>query len=396
MTGACGAPSPDTGMVRGLLDTVDCNVRAISEAGYGALAHGEFGVALTVLLTLYIGFIGFQLMLGRSPLRIGELTVSALKIGALLTLATSWPTYQQLVFDVLFRGPEQLGATMIGAMRPAGPILSNGPFAGLQAAYDELQASAAYLTGHSIGLASPLQGGAAGAALALNASALLMLLTSLGAVIAAKITLGLLLGLGPLFVALLLFDSTRGVFEGWLRAAVVFALAPLVTTLGLVVELMLIEPDLARLADQRARGLVDLAPANSILLLVLICTVVSVALCAAAAIIAISLRLPWRHSAQAAKIAPAVVGAASITAAPNVRALPAIESRAAEVAAAAAAIERRERRWATSSAEPARRTELGQRRGRAMEAVAGAPAASPAARRVAQPRRSASNLRRDR
>jgi type IV secretion system protein VirB6 len=314
MAFACATPQADVGMVQGLVTSVDCNVRGLSETAYGALstANSPMTAILTLMLTLYIGFIGYRLLIGRTPLRVGDLTVSALKIGAILALATSWPTYQQVVFDTLFHGPEQLADAMMGAIQPSGQAGHGEALAGLQAAYDELQRSAAYFTQHSLSTASPLQGGNAGAALALNASALLMLLTSLGAILAAKIVLGLLLGLGPAFIALLLFASTRGLFEGWLRASIAFALAPLLAILGLVVQLTLIGPDLARLADLRSQGIVDLAPANAIFLLTLISTCVSLALAIAVGVIATGLRLPRLGPAplDAAAASPSIQSAA--------------------------------------------------------------------------------------
>ena len=77
-------------------------------------------------------------------MRVGDLTVTALKIGLVLALATSWPTYQQVVFDTLFRGPEQIAASMMGAMQPPNSQLRGNPFDGLQIAYDQLQAAAAF------------------------------------------------------------------------------------------------------------------------------------------------------------------------------------------------------------------------------------------------------------
>jgi type IV secretion system protein VirB6 len=396
MASFCSAAQPDLGMVKGLLDSVDCNVRGLSETGYGALAQANSPMAtiLTLLLTLYIGFIGYRLLIGRTPLRVGDLTVSALKIGAVMALATSWPTYQQLVFDSLFHGPEQLAATMMDAVGSSASPLHGDPFAGLQAAYDELQRSAAYFSQHSLGTASPLQGGAAWAALALNASALLMLLTSLGVVLASKIVLGLLLGLGPLFIALLLFDATRGVFEGWLRAAIAFALAPLMAILGLVVQLTLIAPDLARLAELRGQGVVDLAPANAIFLLTLISTGVSVALAIAVGMIATSLRLP---RPAAAAVVSAGQGRAVITPTPALPGPEALQAqpRALAIASAATAMDRRENRTAEPDGAAPRRLSFG---GPRADTPASAVAVMPLGqtyRRAAQPRLSASNLRRD-
>ncbi len=399
MAGACPLPQPDEGMVRGLLTSVDCNVRTMSEAGYGALAQTNSPMAalLTGLLTLYIGFIGYRLLIGRTPLRVGDLTMSALKIGAVLALATSWPTYQQLVFDTLFRGPEQLASGMLDAVQPSGSLLRGDPFVGLQTAYDELQASAAYFSQHAVGTSSPLQGGSAGASLALNASAMLMLLTSLGAVLAAKIALGLLLGLGPLFIAMLLFDATRGVFEGWMRASLAFALAPLMAILGLVVELTLIEPDLIRLAEMRGQGSIDLAPANSVFLLILIATGVSLALAVAVGVIATSLRLP-RFSDRRLR-----EGSANTILESNVISISAraaqqslIEPRAATIAAAAAAMERREIRADRPDADAGRRMSIGTARAADGARLAAFAPLGQTYRRGAQPRQAASNLRRDR
>jgi type IV secretion system protein VirB6 len=397
MAFACAVPPPDQGMVQNLLASVDCNVRGLSEAGYGALAAGNspMSAILTLMLTLYIAFVGYRMLVGRTPLRVGDLTVGALKIGAVLALATSWPTYQQLVFDSLFHGPEQLAATMMDAVGSSASPLHGDPFAGLQAAYDELQRSAAYFSQHSLGTASPLQGGAAWAALALNASALLMLLTSLGVVLAAKIVLGLLLGLGPAFVALLLFDATRGVFEGWLRAAIAFALAPLMATLGLVVQLTLIEPDLARLIELRGQGLVDVAPANAIFLLTLIATGVSLALAVAVGVIAFSLRLPTAGAARDLRLAAPGPATASSISEIRIASLPQPEARALAIAAAAGAMERRELQVARPDDEAPRRLRIGPER-----AEVGAPALAFAPigqtyRRAGQSRQAASSRRRD-
>lgn len=399
MVFSCAAPQPDYGLVQGLLSSVDCDVRSMSEAGYGALsqANSPMAAILTAMLTLYIAFIGYSLLIGRTPLRVGDLTVSAFKVGAVLALATSWPTYQHVVFDTLFSGPEQLATNMLDAIQPSGSLLHGDPFDGLQVAYDQLQASANDFTKHSLSTASPLQGGNAGAALALTVSATLILLTSLGAVLASKIVLGLLLGLGPLFVAMLLFDATRGVFEGWLRAAIAFALAPLMAVLGLVVELTMIAPDLVRLVDLRSQGLVDLAPANAIFLLVLISTGVSFALAVAVGFIALSLRLPRAQGSNRGTIGGQVSTTSTFVTAEG-RAPGALqaEPRAAAVVAAATAMDRRESRVISSVSDSGRRINLGLGRD---AAPVGAPAFAPIGqsyRRAAQPRRAASNQRRDR
>ena len=401
MAGFCPAAAPDIGLVQGLLGSVDCNVRVMAEAGYGALAQpgSPFAPALTAMLTLYIAVLGFGMLIGRTPLRVGDLTITALKIGAVLALATNWPTYQRVVFETLFLGPEQLATSMLDAIQPPGSALRGNPFDGLQLAYDELQRSATYYTQRSLSLASPLQGGNAGAAFGLTLAGTLMLLMSLGTVLAAKIVLGLLLALGPIFIALLMFDATRGVFEGWLRAAVAFALTPLLATLSLIVQLVLIEPHLVRLAEMRAQGVVDVGPANAILLLTLISTGVGLSLAIATAMVATGFRLPWRAVAASETSRASVAGVATIGGAGEAAGTSQSSAppRAAAVAAAVAAMDRRESRLELVAADGPRRTSVG--RGRDEPAGAEAQRAPPLGqtyRRAAQPRRAASNVRRDR
>ncbi|WP_309646686.1 type IV secretion system protein [Phenylobacterium sp.] len=400
MAGFCPVPDTDAGLVQGLLTSVDCNVLGMVETGYATLARPDSPVAaaLTILLTLYVAVLGFRLMIGRSPLRIGDLTLTFLKIGVVLALATNWPTYQQLVFDTLFRGPEQLASGMMEAIQPAGSIFRRNPFDALQIAYDEMQRSAAFFAQRVVGQVSPLQGGTGFGALALNVSALTLLMTSLGAVLTAKIVLGMLLALGPVFVAFLLFDATRGLFEGWLRASVAFAIAPLLGILGLVGQLTLIEPHLIRLADQRGQGVVDLAPAIAIFMLCLVFAAVALAGALAVGVIATGFKLPWRDPAVAPdpgrRDASPATASALIAGAPDRRSGFEPPSRAATVVAAAAALDRRDSRALEDVAGPRRAVNASRLGETASETRLVSPI-SQTYRRSAQPRRAASSLRRD-
>lgn len=397
MPGFCPTPAAELGFVKGLLGSVDCNVHEVSAAAYGALAQSNSPMAaiLTALLTLYIAVIGFQLLIGRAPLRIGDLTLSAVKIGAVIALATQWPTYQQLVFDTLFRGPEQLVASMLPALQPQGAVAGD-PFGDLQLAYDQMQAAATYFSRHSLSVVSPFQGGAGLAALQLNAAGFLMLMDTLGAVLTAKIVLGLLLGLGPLFLGLLLFEATRGVFEGWLRATIGFALVPLVAVFGLVLQLSLVAPHLEVLRQTQAQNLVDFGPATAILLLTLVATMVSCALAIAVGVIAGGFRLrSFRAARVESAMAPTYAAPVGQTPLLTSRApyAEASQPRVVTIAAAAAAMERREISEVGGAPAP-RRLSVASRR-EDTGAGSGPPSFGRSYRRTAQPRSTSSSLRRD-
>jgi type IV secretion system protein VirB6 len=62
--------------------------------------------------------------------------------------------------------------------------------------------------------------------------ALLLMLGTVGVLVTARIALAVLLAIGPLFVVMVLFNGTRGLFAGWLRGVVLTAVAPLFAVVG--------------------------------------------------------------------------------------------------------------------------------------------------------------------
>src|SRR3954454_18793543 len=115
---ACPLLPPDTGFVRSMLTFVDCQAQGLGAEGYLALlAPGStLSFVLTGFLTLFVALFGYRLLLGHAP-DLREGVMALVKLGFVLALATSWPAYRTLVYDVALRGPAELTA-QIGV--PAG------------------------------------------------------------------------------------------------------------------------------------------------------------------------------------------------------------------------------------------------------------------------------------
>ena len=336
MAGSCPAPAPEDPLVQSLIGTVDCNVQGLVHTGYTAIFQpgGAIAGLLTMLLTLYVAIMGYRLLLGQSQLRVSDFALNAVKLGVVIALATQWDTYQTVVYDLLFRGPQQLAGAIASAVHPDSTLLHGDVFDGLQTAFDELSGFGAGYASHAPASASPLLGGAGFGALLLTSSASVLLLSTLGVLLVAKIVLGLLLAVGPLFIALLLFESTRGVFEGWLRASLAFAFAPLATTVLLGIALTMLEPSLIQMDELQKQQIYTLAPAYSVMMLILVFAGVSAGALIAGGMIALGFRLPGALQPGSAPTA------ATSTVRPENVVLS--QSRAARVAAAATALDRRD------------------------------------------------------
>lgn len=151
-----------------------------------------------------------------------KILVLAVILGSALNL---W-LYNSLLVDTFFNAPTQLGAVIVGAYDPVS-IIDQILFAGGDAANLLLQKGglldgnfAYYLAGIGVYLIVGLT--------AIYAIFLLSL---------ARIALSVLLALGPLFIGLLFFESSKRFFEAWLAQLANYALISILTVL--VAALML-------------------------------------------------------------------------------------------------------------------------------------------------------------
>lgn len=263
MIGNCAIPLSSASLARDALASVDCLISEQVERGYAGLLApgGSFDTALTIGLTIYVAIIGYRLVLGQAGLTLGELVPHFIKIGLILAVTTNWPAYETLVFNLLFHGPEQLADALTSHAAGAGAT-HGGVLDAVQILFNRLtdyagtvwsqHVVAATTTTTAATVAPPpvaalpppapaavsptaasalpfALGAAQFAAALLWLSATLMMAASAGVLLVVRIILALLLLLGPVFVALALFEPTRGLFEGWLRTTVKFALVPLFT-----------------------------------------------------------------------------------------------------------------------------------------------------------------------
>ena len=269
--GPCPAVPPSAGFIGSVTGFIDCQSQLLGSGAWNALAApgSTLAVVLTGFLTIAIALIGYNLLLGQS-LTVRSGTLAAVKIGAIFALATSWPAYRTLVYDLVTDGPSQL-VSEIGPQ--AGVIGSDGTLTQRLDLADQALAQLAIF-----GPGSPPPNSAADIppppfggfdAFALGGSRILFELTAVAALALVRIVTGLMLALGPFFIAFLMFDNTRSLFEGWVRVLAGTALAAIGVSVALGLELALVEPWLADLLARRMAG--EALPAVSTELFVIAC-----------------------------------------------------------------------------------------------------------------------------
>ncbi len=235
-----GAAGPES--IADALQKVDCLSAEATNASFGRLfaPGGALTTALTILLTLYVGLFAFNLLTGRSSLRMSALTPRMMTIGLIITFVTSWMAYQSVVWNLAVGAPDQIAGTLLGT-RGSATLVFAQKLDTLFTAVTNAAESIAGTPAASEKLASPAN--------MLWISSLILLLGTVGVLVVCKIALAALLILGPVFIVLALFEGTRGLFEGWLKSVAMFALVPLLTVVMGSGALMAIFPMVDGLAS---------------------------------------------------------------------------------------------------------------------------------------------------
>ncbi len=281
------------------LQKVDCLANDATAMSFGRLfgAHGSFTTALTIILTLYVALLAFNLLTGRSALRVSVLTPRMMTLGLVLTFATSWIAYQSVVWNLATGAPDEIASVLVGTKGSATLLFAqqlDGLFAAITDAVSNINPSVAAGTP---GFASPAN--------ILSIAGLILLLGTVGVLVVCRLALAALLILGPIFIVLALFDGTRGLFEGWLKSVAMFALVPLLTVVMGSGALAAIGPMIAGLAD--TGGEIPLRTAVSILF----ASIIYLSLMLLIFKVAGTLTRSWRLG-RASALIPAFAGGSSI------------------------------------------------------------------------------------
>jgi type IV secretion system protein VirB6 len=213
--------------------------------------------AIVTLATVYVMVWGYLHLTGR----IDEPFVTGLKrlltLAAVLGGAVHLWLYNSLIVDTFYQAPARLAAAVVGAPDPVAVV---------DAIWNRGGAVADYLFNNG-GFFKDIGYYVAGATV--WALVGLLCVYTMFLIALSSIALAVLLALGPLFMALLLFEATRRYFEAWLAQLANYALITILTVLVATLLLQVVES----YADQtaaRGTAIVTVDALNMVLIAVLV------------------------------------------------------------------------------------------------------------------------------
>jgi type IV secretion system protein VirB6 len=213
--------------------------------------------AIVTLATVYVMVWGYLHLTGR----IDEPFVTGLKrlltLAAVLGGAVHLWLYNSLIVDTFYQAPARLAAAVVGAPDPVAVV---------DAIWNRGGAVAGYLFNNG-GFFKDMGCYIAGATVWVLVG--LLCVYTMFLIALSSIALAVLLALGPLFMALLLFEATRRYFEAWLAQLANYALITILTVLVAALLLQIVES----YADQtaaRGTAIVTVDALNMVLVAVLV------------------------------------------------------------------------------------------------------------------------------
>ncbi|WP_375645890.1 type IV secretion system protein [Bartonella sp. TT29SHDZB] len=212
----------------------DMLIKPIVKIMHNSVEHlsSALGTPLKLSCTIYIIFMGYNIISGRSSMPLWEFIVTAFKLGIIVSLATNAALYNEWVGDLFFNSlPNAIAHATQGTIHSDKNI------------WDDLINKAVSHILNSTKSASWL---ALGAYLVswIYASlcytiAIIFCLIGFIVTLFAKLGLFLVISVGPLFISLYMFSSTRRFTEAWLGQVANFIILQVLVILlgGMYVEL---------------------------------------------------------------------------------------------------------------------------------------------------------------
>ena len=213
---------------------------------------GAVATPFRILVTLYIVLWGLAMWRGLIQEPMADAVARMLRIVLIGAIALGAGVYGPIIATAIYNTPAELAAVVAG-----------GPVTPVSVMDDAIAKGDAIARGY-MALVSVTEIGSSMAAIASAfvawAFTALIVLYGTALVLLSKVALAILLGLGPLFIALLLFDTTKRFFESWLGQALNYLFVYVLVSTAMTVLFALWQPGLNYALANHTAGFSSLLP----------------------------------------------------------------------------------------------------------------------------------------
>lgn len=210
-----------------ILNLVNSTAESYTRAAYQAVV-GAHSVEIHLVLVAYVALFGWGVMTQKIEMSLQGAARHILLLVFVFSLATKWDIFAIWMYDVFTNGPNKLVAALSGGRVNPNAQLGDVWDKGMGAAWEMIRA------GGWSSVAPKLLGAAVAICTVLVVGYAMFLL------VMAKFALAVLLAIAPLFLMLVLFESTRNFFTTYLAQVINFALIPVLLAGFLALALSII------------------------------------------------------------------------------------------------------------------------------------------------------------
>jgi type IV secretion system protein VirB6 len=202
----------------GLLEALTAAGQNFSQRAYTVVGN-EIMPLLTIMLIAYVAYYGLQLIMGTSRVSVGEVIGRVARVLIIYAFVSQWGTFQTFFYSWLNTTPEAIGRALLTASNSG----ITEPTDGLSQIWKTANEAAAAFSEQSGYFA--ILPGLIGFLIMLAVG--LFIAVALAILVLAKVMMWVLLATAPIFIACLLFNSTRQYGMAWFQQVLTYALIPM-------------------------------------------------------------------------------------------------------------------------------------------------------------------------
>lgn len=214
------------GAIETLIDNVDSMILGFVQGSFGSLT-ASIHILWQLMFIVFIAVYGYKVMIS-GRFSASDMIVHCVKIIIILVVATQWDTFFTLVYNMATDLPNDIAGqilqgstnTLGSSAQPTDQITANSGLSdffdrGMKIVEKILEGVGMFDVGTYLYAGCVFVGTVGFAAYA----GMLIILS--------KIAVAILLAVGPIFILLLIFSNSRGLFEGWLRTLLNYSVIPI-------------------------------------------------------------------------------------------------------------------------------------------------------------------------